>query len=80
MNKEKIFLIIKKSIQSILPDVNEADIKINIKMADLGANSIDRADVVIAVMEELGIKVPLVRLAKAQNIQDLVDILFSEMV
>jgi polyketide biosynthesis acyl carrier protein len=77
MDKETILLVIKKHIMALLPDVREIDIKMGVKMADLGANSIDRAEVVVAVMEELNIKVPLVCFGKAKNITDLTDILFQ---
>jgi polyketide biosynthesis acyl carrier protein len=45
---------------------------------DLGANSIDRMDIVTQTMEDLAIKIPLVELAKVQNIQELVDLLYEQ--
>lgn len=77
MEKDAIFSVIKKQIMVVLPDVCESDIQMGVKMSDLGANSIDRGEVVIAVMEELNIKVPLVSLGKAKNITDLIDIFFQ---
>ena len=61
----------------VLPDVHGSEIQMGVKMSDLGANSIDRAEVVVAAMEELNIKIPLVSLGKAKNIGDLVDIFFQ---
>jgi polyketide biosynthesis acyl carrier protein len=75
MDKNAIMILIKKHIIQLFPEVTEEDIQPDVKMADLGANSIDRADIVVAVMEELGIKIPLVSLGKAKNIGDLADIL-----
>jgi polyketide biosynthesis acyl carrier protein len=75
MEKTDIFVVIKKHIKTILPNVRDEDIKIEGKMADLGANSIDRSDIVIQTMEELQLKIPLVTLGQAKNLQDLTDIL-----
>jgi polyketide biosynthesis acyl carrier protein len=41
-------------------------------MRDLGANSIDRMDVVIAAQDELGIKVPNTELTRANDLRSLV--------
>ena len=59
MTKEKIFEVIKHNLLGILPDLDPASIEPLQSMRDLGANSIDRADVVIQSMEELNLKFPL---------------------
>jgi polyketide biosynthesis acyl carrier protein len=46
-------------------------------MKELGANSIDRADVVLQSMEALGVTFPLNELAGVDNIQGLVDFLHA---
>ncbi|WP_368857878.1 phosphopantetheine-binding protein [Streptomyces sp. DH12] len=43
-------------------------------MRDLGANSIDRMDVVIAAQEELGVKVPNSELTGAGDLRSLVGV------
>ena len=44
MDKGAIFSIIKKHIMTLLPNVCDSDIQLGVKMSDLGANSIDRAE------------------------------------
>lgn len=78
MQKESVFAIIKKSIQDVLYDVTEKDITVDKRLKDLGANSIDRADIVIRSMEGLNLKIPLVELAEAKNIDDLVNIFYKK--
>jgi polyketide biosynthesis acyl carrier protein len=75
MTKDDVFSVVKKSILQILPDVDPERIDIGGQLRELGANSIDRMEVVTISMEELGVKIPLMSFAKVANIQDLVDVL-----
>ena len=77
MTKEKVFQVIKDSIVEILPEILPNQIEISLSLKDLGANSIDRMDIVIKSMESLRLKIPLVELAKVDNIQGLVDLLYE---
>ena len=74
--RNDIFQSLTKSILEILPHVEPDKILAAGRLVDLGANSIDRADIAIRTMEDLSIKMPLVELAKVTNIGELVD-LFS---
>ncbi|MDR3602272.1 MAG: acyl carrier protein [Desulfosporosinus sp.] len=78
MLKENVFQVIKSSIVEILPEISTNQIVISVSLQDLGANSIDRMDIIIKSMERLGVKIPLVELAKVNNIQGLVDILYEK--
>ncbi len=78
MNKDEIFQIVKKNTLEILPKVSKEMIMIEQRLKDLGANSIDRVDIVTQTMEDLAIKIPLVELAQAENIQELVDLLYEK--
>ena len=77
MSKEEIFLLLKNVVVEIMPDIEPEQIKIEESLRDLGANSIDRMDIVIRMMEELNLKIPLVEFGKANNIQGLIDILHA---
>lgn len=73
-HKDAVLAIMKKYIMELLPNVKAEDIHAGVRMADLGANSIDRADIIVATMEELGLKLPLASFGKAKNIGELIDI------
>ncbi|NVO12351.1 MAG: acyl carrier protein [Bacteroidales bacterium] len=75
MSKEYVFGIVKNAIMEVLPDVNPEMITIEKALKDLGANSIDRMEVVTMSMEELGLKIPLMSFAQVGNIEGLVDVL-----
>jgi polyketide biosynthesis acyl carrier protein len=77
MTKEEVFQVVKDSIIEFLPDVSPEQIEISLSLKDLGANSVDRMDIVINSMESLGIKIPLVEFGKVNNIQGLVDLLYE---
>jgi polyketide biosynthesis acyl carrier protein len=77
MNKEDVFQAVKKNIVEILPHVSLNNIKIDGQLKDLGANSIDRMEIVTMSMEALGIKIPLVELGQVENIEGLVNLLYE---
>lgn len=79
LNKEDIKEIAKKNISEILPDVEFGgfDDEDNFAIRDLGCNSIDFAEIVMGVQEDLGLKVPLAELGKAKTINELVDTCFE---
>ena len=78
MTKEAIFEIVKRNLLEILPDLSADKIDPSQSMKDLGANSVDRLDVIIQTKEELGLKFPLHELGTVENMQGLIDFLYVE--
>jgi len=77
MTKDEIYITIKKAIIEVLPLVTEQDISPDKQLVELGANSIDRSEIVINSMSNLQVRVLPSELAKAKNIQSLIDIFFD---
>ena len=77
MTKEEVFQVVKRNLIEILPSLNEININPLKSMKDLGANSIERVDVIIGTMEELNLRFPPHELGGLDNIQSLVDTLHS---
>jgi polyketide biosynthesis acyl carrier protein len=75
MTKEHVYEMVKKVIMEVLPDLNPEMIDIEKELRNLGANSVDRMEVVTMSMEELGLKIPLMSFAQVGNIEGLVDVL-----
>lgn len=75
MLKEHVFEVVRKVIAEILPGVRSELISSEKSLKELGANSIDRMEVVTMSMEELGLKIPLMSFAEVSNIEGLVDVL-----
>ncbi len=79
MNKEQIFGVVKESILETLPELADKIILISDSLKDLGANSIDRAEIIIQILSKLKLKVPLSDFGNAKNIEELVDNISSKM-
>ena len=79
MSKEEIFELVVKNTYEVIPDLEGHDIKPTDRLTDLGANSVDRAEIVTMTMEELNLQIPRVELFGAKNIGQLVEILNNKM-
>jgi len=79
MDKSAVFAVVKAVTQSVLVGVEGGQITPEKSLVQLGANSIDRVEVVTGAMEQLGVKVPRVELIGAKNLQGLVDILHAHL-
>ena len=73
--KADVFNIVKNNILEILPKVQPESVTIEKSLTDLGANSVDRMEVVTLSMEDLNVKIPLLSFAGIANIEGLVDVL-----
>lgn len=71
MTQQDIFDLIVAHTREIMPGLDQHDFKPEDRLADLGANSIDRADIVMMTLEALSLRIPLVELANARNIGEL---------
>ena len=77
--KEEIFELLKSNLLEIVPDINPDQVQPAVSMKDLGANSIDRVDVILQTIEALGLKFPLHELGELKNMQALVDNLYGRL-
>lgn len=74
MNKEQVFEAVKSNVEEVLVDIDPGLITIDKSLVDLGANSVDRVEVVTMTMETLDVKIPLISFSHVSNIEDLVDV------
>lgn len=77
IDKEKIFAVIKANTLRVLPDVRSDDITIDGNLTDLGANSIDRVEVVMYSLQELRLKIPAPELHGLKNLRAVVELLYQ---
>ena len=78
MNKEDVFQVVKKNIFEVLPFLSGKDIRIENNLKDLGANSIDRVEIVTLSMEDLKVKIPPTEFGDVKNLETLVDLLLQK--
>jgi polyketide biosynthesis acyl carrier protein len=70
-----VFAIVKGHIREVLPEVPEQEIALHRSLSELGANSVDRMEVVTLSLESLDLRIPLMSFAGVSDIQGLVDVL-----
>ncbi|HEU5333222.1 MAG TPA: phosphopantetheine-binding protein [Actinocrinis sp.] len=73
--EQDVFEVVRRNTLEVLPEVRADLVRIDGTLTDLGANSIDRADIVTMSMEALGITVPIREFQAVRDIQSLVDLL-----
>lgn len=75
MTREQIFELLKLHIVRVRPDIAPEQIVYEVSLKELGADSVDRADICTSLKDELGIEIQLVELGKAPNVGALADLL-----
>mgnify|MGYP001545262012 CR=1 FL=1 len=80
MTKDEIFNLVKKNILEVLPDIDESIIVPEKHLRDLGANSVDRMEIITMTMEDLNINIPLLEFGKVKNMDELCSVLLNEKV
>ncbi|MFC3195087.1 acyl carrier protein [Marinicella sediminis] len=78
MEKKEIFDAVVQNTTEVLPSLTAHEINSSDALKDLGANSMDRSEIVMMTLESLSLNVPLVELAGATNIGELVDLLYEK--
>ncbi|NVZ10128.1 phosphopantetheine-binding protein [Allochromatium humboldtianum] len=76
-SQQEIFEVVKQNSIKVLMDVDPSLITLDTSLTELGANSIDRVEVVMYSMEQLGIEVPRTEFRGVRDIRTLVDLLHS---
>ena len=77
-SEDSVLAVVKENVMEILEEVDEGAISMDISLKELGANSLDRAEIVTGSMEDLGLSFPMRELAKISNIRELVTFLHSK--
>ncbi len=77
LGRDEIFAVVRRNAASVL-SIQADTIPLKGKLVDLGANSIDRMEIVTMTMEALGLRFSLVELAQVENIEELVGFLHEK--
>jgi len=79
MNKEQIVELIIGHTREVVPELDDSPIQAGDRLADLGANSVDRAEIVAMTMEALSLQMSRVELAVAGNIGELAEVFHAKL-
>jgi polyketide biosynthesis acyl carrier protein len=79
MNKSVVLELIAKFTREILPGLEAHQFVESDRLADLGANSVDRAEISMMVQESMSLVVPRVELFGPKNIGELAELFLSKL-
>ncbi|BDG78965.1 acyl carrier protein [Bacillus atrophaeus] len=75
MTDNEIFEVLKQNICEIVPEIENVKITIEDSLRDLGANSIDRAEIIMSTLESIKVSIPMVAFGEAKNINEIIQII-----
>lgn len=78
MSKDEIFQIIVRHTREVVPDLEVHDFQQTDSLKALGANSIDRAEIIMLTLETLSLHIPMMAMANAENIGQLAGIIHEK--
>lgn len=79
MNKQEVFEVVVRTTREVLPDLEEHNFTFNDRLVDLGADSVDRAEIISIVLEDLSLSIPRVELTSVKNIGELTEALYGKL-
>ena len=79
MNVEDIFAVIVKHTKEVIPQLESHNFIFDDSLRELGANSIDRSEIVMMTLESLSLSIPLIHVARAENMGELASIIHERL-
>ncbi|HYK02066.1 MAG TPA: acyl carrier protein [Thermoanaerobaculia bacterium] len=79
MTTTDLLELIARHTREIVPNLDEHQFAATDRLVDLGANSIDRAEIAMLVQESLGLSVPRVELFGPRNIGELAELFMKKL-
>jgi len=78
MTKNEIIEKIKDILFEIIPELEDEKIDFDETFTELGANSVDRGELITLTLERLDLNIPRIDFVEAQTINDLSDLVFEK--
>ena len=79
MTKTDLLELIGAHTREVIPNLDAHVFVASDRLADLGANSVDRAEIAMLVQESIGLAVPRVELFGPTNIGELADLFLKKL-
>lgn len=79
MEKSAILELIVRHSLEVLPDLEGRTLQGHDSLQELGANSLDRAEIVALVLDSLSLRVPRVELVGPRNLNELAELLSAKL-
>jgi len=75
MNQEQVLEVIGRHAREVVPKLAGHRFQFDDSLRDLGANSVDRSEIIMMTLESLALSIPLIEVARAENLGELAGIL-----
>ncbi|MBY4603993.1 acyl carrier protein [Bacillus sp. SPARC3] len=79
MDKQRIFEVLVTNICEVLPELDGHSFEPQDQLVELGADSVDRAEIITMVLEDLSLKIPRIELSGVKNIGELAEVLYDKL-
>jgi polyketide biosynthesis acyl carrier protein len=79
MTRSEVLNLIAQHTRELLPGLDAHEFVPSDRLVDLGANSVDRAEIAMLVQESLGLSVSRVELFGPKNIGELADLFLQKL-
>lgn len=76
---DRVREVLYQHAREVLPELSRHEFRGSDSLKNLGANSIDRSEIVMMTLESLNLTVPLIELANAENLDELAGLIPSKM-
>lgn len=73
MNENELFELVKRHIIDVVPTVEPEQVVLSAVLANLGANSVDRADIISDALDELDLPVPFTEFFGLHTVGEIVE-------
>lgn len=78
MNVNEIFDVLVKTTREVVPALESHNFDFDDSLKDLGANSVDRSEIIMMCLESLELNVAMIHFARAENMGDLAAIMHDK--
>ncbi len=76
---DEILKIITEHAHAVLPELEGRRLERHDRLVELGANSIDRAEITVRALSSLSLRIPLVSTLQARNVGELAELLHARL-
>ena len=78
MELNEIFKVIVSSVCEVIPELEDHDFKHSDSLKDLGADSVDRSEILMLTLESLSINAPVVAFHGPKNLGELARVIHEK--
>lgn len=78
MPDRRVFDLIVEHTREVIPELEDHRFEFSDSLRALGANSMDRAEIIMMTLESLSVCIPLAELAHAKSIGELTDLIHGK--